>query len=53
MTEYTKEFLEELKKLCRDYDSKYGKWIDNPYGGQAVYELALGKHLSEEEYFDD
>lgn len=53
MSEYTKEFLEQLKVLCLSYDEEYGKYPDPKYIGKDVYSHALGILLGDEEYFDD
>ena len=53
MTEYSKEFLEELKKLCRDYDEEYFSYPESQYEGKSIYEHARDKYISDEEYFDD
>jgi hypothetical protein len=37
MTEYDAKFLEKLKQLCLEYDSKAGRWPENELEGYALY----------------
>lgn len=53
MIEYSKEFLDKLKKLCRDYGEECGIYPESEYKGKEIYEHALKYIISDEEYFDD
>jgi hypothetical protein len=41
MIEYNSEFLEKLKKLCLEFDSRAGGYPEHPYEGFALYYFAL------------
>lgn len=38
--EYDKEFLDNLKKLCIEYDLKYGEYPESKYQGLSLYDFA-------------
>ncbi|MEN6554281.1 MAG: hypothetical protein ABFC34_15490 [Methanobacterium sp.] len=43
MTEYDQEFLEKLKQLCMEYDTKYGEYAETKYQGLSLYDFAAKK----------
>lgn len=51
MTEYSKEFLEQLKELCLNCDEEYYSFPESQYEGKSIYEHARDRYISDEEYF--
>lgn len=48
MIEYSKEFLEQLKELCKRYDLIWNSYPE----AKGVYEHAVGEFVHDSEYFD-
>ena len=40
MTEYDEDFLQKLKQLCLEFDSKASWWLDPDLVGFAIYQFA-------------